>query len=360
MPSLIKRLAFVFTLIGANAYASAPTFLPTAPAGFKVSLLAHVPNARQIALSPKGMLYVGSMEAGQLSVVQKGQTRLLLSDLTYPTGVLWHKGDLYVAEISTLSVIRKVDEQILLKKPLKLEPLKTDFPKDLNHGWKYLAIGPDQKIYLPIGSPCNVCTSAAPYGAIHRLDLNGKKLETLAQGIRNSVGFTFHPQTQELWFTEMGRDMMGDNMPPDEINVLKIGGHYGFPYVHGKAVKDPSYHSQMPPQLLTIAPVGEIPAHSAPIGIVFTHGTPFAKNYPNCFFIALHGSWNRSKKSGYEVKVGCPKEDNQVAELRPFLSGFLNGETTLGRPVDLRFDANGALLVSDDHAGAIWRVEKLP
>ena len=360
MTSWLKRLVFVCVSIGALAHAAAPTFTPSAPAGYKVSLLAQAGNARQMALSPAGPLYVGSMEAGQVYVVQKGQSKVLFSDLTYPTGLAWHKGDLYIAEISRLSVVRKVDEQIKLNKPLKLEPLKTDLPTDLNHGWKYLAIGPDQKIYLPIGAPCNVCPVTPPHGALHRLDLSGKNMETLAQGIRNTVGFTFHPTTKELWFTEMGRDMMGDNLPADEVNVLKQGGHYGFPYLHAKTVKDPNYYGQMPSKLETIAPVAELPAHSAPIGIVFTHGTPFAKDYPGCLLVALHGSWNRSKKSGYEVKVGCPDKNNQIAQWKPFMAGFLKGESALGRPVDLIFDAQGALLVSDDYAGAIWKVERKP
>jgi len=360
MTSFMKRLAIVLGFVGAALPALAqPKFLPVAPKGFKVSLFATASNARQMALSPRGPVYVGSMEAGTVHVIQNGQSKPLLTDLTYPSGLLWHKDDLYVAEISRLSVIRDVDTVAAKGSKPTLVPLKTDFPKDLSHGWKTLALGPDEKIYIPVGAPCNICPPDAPYASLHRLSLDGKKMETVARGIRNSVGMTFHPQTKELWFTEMGRDLMGDDMPPDEINILKVGAHYGFPYLHAKKVKDPLYFGQLPPKLVTTSPVIEIPAHAAPIGILFTHKSPsFAKAYPGCFLVALHGSWNRSKKNGYEVSIGCPDKQNQISALKPFLTGFLKSPAVLGRPVDLQWDKNGALLVSDDHAGAVWRVEK--
>ncbi len=361
MTSFMKRLAFVLSLVGAAIPALAqPKFLPVAPKGFKVTLLASAANARQMALSPQGFVYVGSMEAGLVHVIQNGKSQVLLRDLTHPSGLLWHKGDLYVAEISRLSVIRGIDDVVKKGGKVTLTPLKTDFPNDLNHGWKTLALGPDEKIYIPVGAPCNVCPPPAPYASIHRVGLDGKGMETVARGIRNSVGMTFHPQTKELWFTEMGRDMMGDDMPPDEINILKVGAHYGFPYLHAKKVKDPNYFGQMPPKLVTTPPVIEIPAHAAPIGILFTHNSAsFAKAYPGCFLVALHGSWNRSKKNGHEVSIGCPNKQNQITALKPFLTGFLKTPTVLGRPVDLQWDKEGALLVSDDHAGAVWRVEKI-
>jgi glucose/arabinose dehydrogenase len=359
MTSFMKRLAFVLIVVGAAAAMAQPKFLPTALKGFKVSLVASAANARQMALSPQGPLYVGSMEAGQVHVIQNGRSKVLLKDLNYPSGILWHKGDLYIAEISRLSVIRGIDDVVAKGATPKLQALKSDFPADLNHGWKTLALGPDQKIYIPVGAPCNICPPDAPFASLHRLGLDGKGMETLARGIRNSVGMTFHPKTGELWFTEMGRDLMGDDMPADEINILKIGAHYGFPYLHAKAVKDPHYFSQLPPKLVTTPPVIEVPAHSAPIGILFTDGSPtFSKAFPGCFLLALHGSWNRSKKSGYEVTVGCPDKQNQVKSFKPFLRGFLKSPTVLGRPVDLQWDKDGALLVSDDHAGAVWRVEK--
>lgn len=361
MTSFFKRLAIVLVSIGATAGATTNPSLPTAPAGFTVSAYAKVPNARQMALSPtSGNLYVGSMEAGQVHVVVNGTPQVLLEKLTHPSGVVWHQGHLYVSEISQISVVKNVDELVKAKKKAVPVVLKGDLPKDFHHGWKYLAVGPDGLLYFPVGVPCNVCAVDDPYGALHRMRLDGTKLETLARGIRNSVGFTFHPTTGELWFTDMGRDMMGDNMPPDEVNVLKVGAHYGFPYLHASTVKDPFYFAQKPASLQVTTPVADIPAHSAPIGIRFTHKTMLEKSYPGCALVALHGSWNRSKKSGYEVVVGCPDKANQIKTWTPFLTGFLDNQTVQGRPVDLLWLNEKTLLVSDDHAGMIWQVKARP
>lgn len=361
MTRFFKRLAIVLCFLGVEARGSATAWRPTAPAGYEVAVYARVPNARQMALSPaSGYLYVGSMEAGQVHVVVNGQARVLLEKLTHPSGVVWHGGDLYVSEISQLSVVRNVDQLVKANKKATLTVLKGDLPKDFHHGWKYLAVGPDNLLYYPVGVPCNVCAVEAPYGALHRMTLDGKKVETLARGIRNSVGFTFHPATQELWFTDMGRDMMGDDLPPDEVNVLKVGGHYGFPYQHATSVRDPFYFGQKPAGLTVLSPVAEIPAHSAPIGIRFTHGSVLEKPYPGCALVALHGSWNRSKKIGYEVVVGCPDKANQIKKWEPFLTGFLDNQTVRGRPVDLLWLPNKTMLVSDDHAGVIWQIKAKP
>lgn len=355
--SSLKRLVIVCMFLNLNL-AHARDFVPPSPKGFKVSLLGKATNARQMTLSKQGFLYVGSMEANSVYVIREGKTQTLLKDLTYPSGVLWHEGDLYIAEINKISVIRQVDDLVTKGATPKLTSLKTDLPTDLNHGWKYLALK-DGWLYFPIGAPCNICAPDAPYGALHRMSLDGKKFETLATGIRNTTGFTFHPVTGDLWFTEHGRDQMGDDLPADEVNILKVGAHYGFPYVHASTTKDPHFYGQMPKGLKVENPVGEIPAHSAPIGIRFTHGTPFEKKFPGCALVALHGSWNRSKKSGYQVVVGCPDKQNRIKKWQPFLTGFLEGkaENTLGRPTDMIFDKTGALLISDDHAGHIWRVE---
>lgn len=361
MTRCFKRLVIVLFSIGATAWATSRPLIPRPPAGFTISAFATVPNARQMALSPKsGYLYVGSMEAGKVHVVVGGKTQVLLDNLTHPSGVVWHNGDLYVSEISRISVIKNVDALVKTNKKAVPVAIKSDLPKDFHHGWKYLAVGPDGLLYFPVGAPCNVCAVEAPYGALHRMRLDGTKLETLARGIRNTVGFTFHPTTRELWFTDMGRDMMGDDLPPDEVNVLKVGGHYGFPYLHASNVKDPFYFAQKPPALNLITPVADIPAHSAPIGITFTHKTMLDKKYPGCALVALHGSWNRSKKSGYEVVVGCPDKTNQIKTWTPFLTGFLDNQTVLGRPVDLLWLNEKTLLVSDDHAGMIWQIKATP
>ena len=254
MTDFIKFLAFVLILTSPFVGAAAPVV----PTGFKVSEFAAVRDARSMALSPTGRVYVGSKDAGLVHFVEKGKTHVLLSGLEQPNGVAWFNGDLYVAEISKLSVIRGVDKIGPGAKP-KLELLKGDFPTDFHHGWKYIAVGPDAKLYLPVGAPCNICLSKMPYAALHRLSLDGKKLETVAEGIRNTVGFTWHPETKQLWFTDNGRDNMGDNIPPDEVNVVtKEKSHFGYPFMHATAYKDSYYYSQMPKSLVTIPPVVEV------------------------------------------------------------------------------------------------------
>lgn len=353
MSVCLKFLAFVLVIATPFVGAAAPT----APAGFKVSPFADVRDARSMALSPTGRLYVGSKDAGLVHFVEKGKTHLLLDNLEQPNGVAWHKGDLYIAEISKIHVIRGVDKLAPGTKP-KLELIKDKLPSDFHHGWKYIAVGPDEKLYVPVGAPCNICLSPKPYAALHRLSLDGKTMETVAEGIRNTVGFTWHPETKELWFTDNGRDNMGDNIPPDEVNVVtKVGSHYGYPFMHATSYKDSNFWHQMPKSLVTLPPVVEIPAHSAALGIIFTHKSQFAASYPGCFFVAEHGSWNRSSKIGYQVSVGCP-DKNKKYTVKPFLTGMLDNGMVSGRPVDLKFTTDGALLVSDDQGGKIWKVEK--
>lgn len=355
MTDFSKFLVFVFALTTLSVGAAAPKV----PAGYKISEFAQARGARSLAISPTGKVYVGSQEAGLVHVIENGKTQILASGLVQPNGVAWHKGDLYIAEISKLSVIRNVDKVVPGTK-VKLELLKGDFPTDYHHGWKYIAVGPDGLLYIPVGAPCNVCLSPDPmYAALHRVGLDGKNLQTVARGIRNTVGFTWHPETKQLWFTDNGRDNMGDNIPPEEVNVVvKENSHYGFPFIHGSKYKDSFYYPQMPKDINPVAPVAEIQAHSAALGIIFTHNTPFAKDYPGCFLVAEHGSWNRSSKVGYQVSVGCMDKKTQKYTTKPFLTGLLNDGAVSGRPVDLKFLANGALLVSDDHSGKIWKVEK--
>ncbi|MBY0516675.1 MAG: PQQ-dependent sugar dehydrogenase [Bacteriovoracaceae bacterium] len=360
MSSDLKRLVILLILltIAPTARSEEAPFLPQAPEGFKVSLYGAAVNARQMTLSDSGNLYVGSMEGGAIHLIKNGQSTVVMKDLNYPSGVLWHQGDLFIAEISRISVIRNIDQVMSKKEKVKMITLKEGLPKDTHHGWKYLAIGPDQKLYFPIGAPCNICLPDSPYGTLNRMSLDGKNFETLATGIRNTTGFDFNPQTKELWFTEHGRDMMGDNLPPDEINILKAGAHYGFPFEHASKVKDPHFYHQKPKGLVSVYPVGEIQAHSAPVGIRFITGA-MAKKYPGCFFVSLHGSWNRSKKVGYAVEIGCLDKEKKVGPLKPFLTGFLKEPVVYGRPADLLFLKDGSLLVSDDHGGKIWKVEMI-
>ncbi|MGE3609372.1 MAG: sorbosone dehydrogenase family protein [Bacteriovoracaceae bacterium] len=321
------------------------------PKGFHLKKYADVPGARQMALSASGNLYVGTMDQGQVSVVTPdGKTSLLFSGLNNPQGVLIKDNDLYIAEIHRISKVIGIDKN--LKKPRM--SLVRSFPEDKWHGWKTINEGPDGKLYVPIGAPCNVCEKPLPYMALHRMDFEGKNLEMVAHGIRNTVGFTWHPQTKLLYFTEMGRDMMGDNIPPDELNVIThIGENFGFPYIHGKKVKDPQFKA--PKNFKFTPPILEIQAHSAPIGIAF-FPLSYPKEFHNCFLIAEHGSWNRSKKSGHQISKGCLK-DGKVISYSPFITGFKREEEALGRPVHILFKKDGSFFISDDHAGKVFLVQ---
>lgn len=325
------------------------------PKGFSVSKFADVPDARQMALSPQGILYVGSMEKGQIYAVSPdGKVTVILDQLDRPQGVLWHENNLYVAQISKVSRIQNID-QTFNKKPA-LIPIKHDFPSDTHHGWKSLGLGPDGKIYVPVGAPCNVCAEKDPYQAMHRMDLDGKKFETIARGIRNTVGFTWHPETKLLYFTEMGRDLMGDNVPADEINVItKEREHFGFPYLHAGTIRDTGIlGGMMPKNLKPTAPLWKIQAHSAPIGIAFFPKEIYPQEFHDCFMVAEHGSWNRMKKAGYQVSKGCLK-NGKVVSYEPFITGFKEGEKTLGRPVHFQFLKDGSFYLSDDDDGKILK-----
>jgi glucose/arabinose dehydrogenase len=325
------------------------------PPYFTIKLYAKVPGARQMALSPKGNLYVGSNDQGVISVVTAdGKVIKIKEGLNMPQGVLWHNNDLYLAEVSVISKILNIDETFSKNPPMLA--LKKDLPSDRHHGWKTIAIGPDGKLYVPVGAPCNVCDKPLPYSALHRMNLDGTNFETVARGIRNTVGFTWHPGTNLLYFTDNGRDLMGDNIPPEEINVVtKLGQHFGFPYIHGKDIKDPQFGSKIPKGLETTPPLYEIPAHSAALGIAFFPNEFYPKEFQDCFLVAEHGSWNRSKKSGYQVSKGCLK-NGKVASYVPFITGFKTGETTHGRPVHFTFLKDGSFYLSDDFGGNIFHI----
>jgi glucose/arabinose dehydrogenase len=332
------------------------------PRGFRIEPFAtDVENARSLALSPSGTLFVGSRSAGSVYAIPnadhdaRGDRVITLArNLETPNGVAFRNGALYVAEISR--VLRFDDIEARLDQPPKPVVLYDGYPTDGHHGWKFAAFGPDGFMYVPVGAPCNVCDEKDPrYGSITRLDLENKSVEVFARGIRNSVGFDWHPRTHELWFTDNGADRMGDHVPPDELNrAPKSGLHFGFPYCHGKDIADSEYGKKKRCKDTT-PPVQLLGPHVAALGMRFYTGKQFPSEYHGQIFIAEHGSWNRSAKIGYRVTLVRLKDD-QPASYEVFAQGWLVNEDPWGRPVDLLVMPDGALLVSDDEAHAIYRI----
>lgn len=340
------------------------------PDGFQVEVFARVTDARSIAMSPSGILYVGNRRNGDRVYALKDEDGdfkadkmwVLAEGLRMPNGVAFKDGDLYVAEVSKLWRLPDIEKN--LADPKK-ELVYDDYPTDGHHGWKYIAFGPDDKLYIPVGAPCNICESKNEiYASITRMDPDGSNREIVAQGVRNTVGFTWHPETKNLYFTDNGRDMMGDNIPPCELNrVTEAGQHFGYPYWHGGDIKDPEFGDKYPQEDFE-KPVQNLGPHVAPLGVKFYTGNMFPEEYRGLAFIAEHGSWNRTEEAGHTghrvttVKV----EGGEGVSYEPFITGFLNEETNeaWGRPVDLIFLEDGSMLLSDDKGGAIYRIHYTP
>lgn len=336
------------------------------PEGFKITIFADgIEDARSMAIGDNGTLFVGTRKANKLYAIQDldgdykaDRTILLDTTLLVPNGIAFRDGALYVAEINRL--LRYPDiEQHLLNLP-KPEVIYDDYPTEAHHGWKYIAFGPDDKLYVPVGAPCNICDSATVdkrYASITRMNPDGSNREVYANGVRNTVGFTWHPETGELWFTDNGRDMMGDDIPPCELNrVSEAGQHFGYPFCHGGTVKDPEYGDQYPCSDF-IAPVQPLGAHVAPLGIKFYRGSMFPESYKKYAFIAEHGSWNRSKKVGYRISM-VQLEGDKAVNYETFIDGWLDDQSqeAFGRPVDLLMLEDGSMLISDDFGGVIYRL----
>ncbi len=333
------------------------------PPGFKIELFARdVPNARSLALGEDGTVYVGSHKEGKVYALRDedrdgvAERRYVIAkNLTLPNGVAVYQGDLYVAEVSRILRFKAIGKH--LEAPPKPEVVTDALPSDLHHGWKYLRVGPDGKLYFNVGAPCNVCLSENEiYATLVRMDPDGKNLEIFARGVRNSVGFDWHPVTKTLWFTDNGRDWLGDDRPPDELNhAPKAGLHFGFPYCHAGDIPDPEYGEETECKEFT-PPAWKFGAHVAAIGMHFYTGTQFPAEYQEQLFVAQHGSWNRSKPVGYRVVWLEFKNGKPVAE-HVFAEGWLQPDgKVLGRPVDVLELKDGSLLVSDDQRGVIYRI----
>ena len=327
------------------------------PPGFVIEEYADVPNARSLAMGDKGTLFVSTRKAREVYAVVEnddGTTRTieLLDRMSTPNGIAFHDGDLYVAEIDRVYRYRNIEDN--LEAPPRGELLDIDLPDKKHHGWRYIGFGPDGKLYISIGAPCNICDEFG-FAEIIRVNTDGTGRETYASGIRNSVGFTWHPDTDELWFTDNGRDMLGDDIPPCELNrAARQGLHFGYPYCHGGDLLDPQYGEGRDCANYT-APVQNLGPHVAPLGLKFYTGEMFPAEYQGQLFIAEHGSWNRSKKIGYRVTL-VKFDGNEAVSYEPFAWGWLENEQVSGRPVDLLVKDDGSLLVSDDLSGKIYRI----
>ncbi|HJV64386.1 MAG TPA: sorbosone dehydrogenase family protein [Geomonas sp.] len=330
------------------------------PPGFSIELFAKdVPDARSMTLGSKGTLFVGSREEGKVYAVVNGGTPkvkviTIAKGLRQPNGVAFKNGSLFVAEISRVIRFDGIEEH--LDNPPKPVLVNGSFPDKAHHGWKFIRFGPDGKLYVPVGAPCNVCESSDPrFASIMRMDPDGKHLELFARGIRNTVGFDWDPVSHELWFTDNGRDWMGDNLPPDELNrAYRPGLHFGFPYWHGRTIQDPEFGSRMKREDF-VPPEVELAPHAAALGMRFYTGSMFPDEYRGAIFIAEHGSWNRSKKIGYRISLVRPHAGHD-GSYRVFAQGWLQHESAWGRPVDVQVMPDGSLLVSDDRADAIYRI----
>jgi glucose/arabinose dehydrogenase len=337
------------------------------PSGFKIEMYAeNVEGARSMAWGAKGTLFVGTFRQGRnipgkvYALIDrnrdfKADTVLTIAQgLNMPNGLAFRNGDLYVAEISRITKLENVEAQLFA--PPQPQVINASFPTDTWHGWKFIRFGPDGKLYVPVGAPCNTCErQEGIFASITRMNPDGSGLEIYAKGIRNTVGFDWHPTTKELWFTENGRDEMGDDIPPEEVNhAPRAGLHFGFPYRYGKALIDTAFKTNMSAEQFQPAAI-ELPAHVAALGMRFYTGKSFPREYQQQIFIAEHGSWNRSVPDGYRISLVKLKK-NRAVSYENFATGWLQNNQYWGRPVDVQVMLDGSLLVSDDFANCIYRI----
>ncbi len=336
------------------------------PPGFRMTVFAEgLSSARAMCLSPNGTLFVGSRDAGNVYAVRDTNGDQV-ADLQYtirkggqlPVGVAFRNGSLFIAEVSR--ILRLDDIENRLSNPPAPVVVYDKYPTETHHGWKYIAFGPDGKLYVPVGAPCNICEKENPiYASITRLDVDNPERgpEVVQHGVRNTVGFTWHPVTKELWFTDNGRDMLGNDLPACELNhATRDGQHFGYPYCHQGNLPDPEFGKKRPCSDFT-PPAQNLGPHVAPLGLEFVTSPQWPAAYKNQILIAEHGSWNRDKKIGYRISLVNVNEQGQCTNYQPFAEGWLQpGDDVWGRPVDLEWLPDGSLLVSDDQADAIYRI----
>ena len=334
------------------------------PPGFQISVFAEgLRNARSLTQSPSGTIFVGSDRAGSVYALRDDnkdgkadRVITVVSGLNTPNGVAFRDGALYVAEINRVLRFDNIESKLEASGPPAVVTDK--FPTDRHHGWKFIRFGPDGMLYVPVGAPCNICNRGDPYNTIWRMRPDGSALEIFARGVRNTVGFDWHPSSRELWFTDNGRDNFGDDMPGDELNrAPKAGMHFGYPFCHEGTIADPEFGAQRKCGEFE-PPAQRLVPHAGAVGMRFYTGSQFPQAYRNQIFIAEHGSWNRSPGlpyNGNRVSVAYV-DGNKVVRYEPFAEGWLDGRARWGRPVDIEVLPDGSMLVSDDMAGVVYRI----
>ena len=330
------------------------------PKGFQVELWAHgMPGVRMMARGSKGTIWAGTRIIGRVyEIKDKGgvrEHRILAEKLTQPNGVAYQGGNLYVMAINRVFRYDSIEDNPSVK-PIELTA-QFKLPVG-HHNWKFIAFGPDSRLYVQVGAPCNICEPTEEFAQIRRYVADGSGMEVMARGIRNSVGFDFHPQTGQLWFTDNGRDWQGEDGPQDELNrVSKMGEFFGFPYCHANGIPDIDFKKKDPCKGVTL-PVALMGPHAGALGMRFYSGAMFPKDYQNSIFVARRGSWNRSTLFGFDVANVRATADGKNAKVTPFMTGFMDPKENKfwGRPVDVLQLPDGSLLVSDEQMGAIYRV----
>ena len=328
--------------------------------GFKIEVYASgIPNARSLRLGDRGTIFVSNRTLDKLyAIVEKDgkrEVKVIAKDLYRPNGIALHNGTLYIAELSQISKIEKIEDN--LDNTPKPTVIYKDLPKDEPHGWKYLTVGPDNKLYFNVGAPCNICLPPDTHAQIRRINLDGSGAEVVARGVRQIVGMDWHPTLKQLYFTENARDWLSEEIPNDKLNRITQPGkdNFGYPYCHQGNLPDPEFgwgHSCDE----FVKPIALLGPHAAPLGIKFYTGAAFPSEYRGQAFIARHGSWNKSKKIGGDIVVAKLNRDGTFKSLDTFVTGFIQDNKYVARPVDLLVLKDGSMLISDDYNGAIYRV----
>ncbi|HAO23692.1 MAG TPA: hypothetical protein DCQ49_01000, partial [Methylophaga sp.] len=333
------------------------------PEGFKVEVYAEVPGARQMALGQStGTVFVGTRGPKAYAVVDRNKDRkadevvTILDDLKVGNGVAMHQGNLYIAEQNRIARYAAPGFDLTLPFKEMREVIYEELPDKAHHGWRYIDFGPDGKLYVTVGAPCNICDVEGFEATIIRMNADGSDAEIYAEGIRNSVGMDFQPDTGVLYFTDNNTDMMGDDIPPGELNAApEKGMHFGFPYYAGGKERHEDWADKTPPKDVTF-PVAEFQAHTAALGMKFYTGNMFPEDFKGDVIIAQHGSWNRTEPVGYELVRVTFDDNNQVSGHETFIDGWLIDGEAWGRPTDVLQLPDGSVLVSDDFNGVIYRV----